>query len=1125
MPNSDTCYIQLPEDITSLLDDSAVLNIKYILSSGESGNIKANTLTQFEEALMTTNTDGDEVEVTNQVRIIQAKGTIDGVDPETLDNAYRNYKKTVGTFNTLVTRKDYENFAYNATVDSKNLVSNCVVADRTNDLNASTKVKVWTPNYDVEKVLIKTNSGEPMLNAYNIVLYALNPGDGTYDSTFEPNEDGLIQATLEAKVKDVKAIEHDFLSPIGFEKATDAIYYLYKNLYALNGKIVTYSKITATEAAEIEQKVIDALSVAYNARYVDFGEEPNYVDLIDTIQGADSRIKTVALDIPKYQIYHVAVAGVDGVNKDETSDNYYFTTPGENEKFQIVAKMILAGKTQLLKFDDSFDYDFGYRNIENICGDGVVKSITTEADITITPYTKSEVTFDQDSGFPVYNDSTHIDKSYTLKANESIQLFAPNYVTVTEYSTNVKYYLYVNTSSRPNVEETSTYIEANTDYAIKAGEFLKIQYTDEDGIVRTESLTQGTIINCTKDIPLTAQSCVTSQYYEIKKSNILTTTTKTSEAEDPVNYSSYWSPLYLYSGQSISVKKINKETLNKATNIYFITKNVVEADDGNKYCTLSLDSDNPRVLLEDEYLMYTNSNTDELFLLGSGTMLSVDSDKQIDLACLSVDVTDLTSTDVDEISWVELTTELTLTELNITTIGEDATIELVDINNTDARVVWCEKDIDSTSDTYEEYIPVVLDNSTRKLLNADGNIIVAKITDKSGSIVMLDTWIDDGGNYQPYWIQSRLSLNVTTNSAQYIGENQKVILYLDNTTSAKEEVTGKYITFSDSVIISGGSDIDAAVLNSSGQYAYTLQAYTYTKYDISGFDRENGIITLNGETKLHSLPFDFKNVSNTSIKGGSGWLLQLYYSQVTSDSSVNLYTSKYDMDDFIKTLESDSKLNETIDTSKIYYTSEILSNIASEVNSVDGSLIFKSDTSIFKALTNDSGTALSEDYCYVANESTLEFCKINGVVNSSSNAYYLEIANNKIYTLEDDDKIYLLTYTDYLKDGLQTDNTALTASGSYIMYVPTDNYDAVHNIFVEFSKNSDEFDVLSIGKINRFNGFNTDEINVTANDDNNYSSKDNFDITAKDTDTGNYKILDMIESIISGSDQPDAQFD
>ena len=1157
LPNSDTCYIQFPEDVSSLLDDSAVLNIKYTLSTGESGNIKANTLTQFEKALMTKNIDDEDVEVTNQVRIIQAKGTIDGVDPETLNAAYRNYKKTIGTFNTLITRRDYENFAYNATVDSKNLISNCVVADRTCDLNASTKVKVWTPNYSLEKTIIKCKvkeldddqyevTNEPLLNAYNIVLYALNPGDGTYDSTFIPNEDGLIQAVLEAKVKDAKAIEHDFLSPIGFENVKDAIYYLYKNLYALNGKIVTYSKVTKEEAAEIEQKVIDALSVNYNARYVEFGKEPDYLELIDTIQNADSRIKTVALDIPKFQVYHVARAGVGGITDNELDSNYYFNTPGEMEKFNIVAKMILAGKTQLLKFDDSFNYDFGYKNITKPCNDNYIESITTEANIELTPYEYQDLdnkgsTENGEIKVPTYNNPSQIDKSYTLKANETIQLFAPNYVTITEYSTNVKYYLYVNATERPNEEFKDAYIEADTDYVIKSGECLKLQYTDENGIVRTESLTQGTVINCTKDIPLTAQSYVTSQFYEIKKSNILTTTTKDSEANDPTNYASYWRPEYLYSGQSLSVKKINRDTLNKSTKIYFITHNVETKDDGKKYCTLKIDSDNPRILLEDEYLLYTNSNTDELFLLGSGTMLSADG--QLELSCPSVDVTDLTSSDHDGINWIELTADLTITELNITTIGKDATIELVDSETNKNKVVWVE--LDETN-----FKPVVLNNTTRKLLNADGSIIAAKITDKSGKIVILNNWIDEYGVDQPYWIHSRLSLNVMPNSAQYINNGQKVILnYIDSQGSnVSVQVEDKYITFSDSIILSGGTEIDAAVLDSSGNYNYTLQAYTYDKFDNSSFKRDGGIITLNGKPDLGqsykqwSLPFDFSIVNeNTKLDTKennyvpSGWLLQLYNSKVTMGSKVELFTSKLTLNDLF------TKYYDKTDEDAIYYTSNNLKDILTISNSTEAnySVILKSNSSLYSDLIDDTNIV---KYKYLVNESTLEICELGSWGYTSDTGAYIEIKpiikdgslknlDKYIASPKDSDLIPLQTYTDYLKNGLKDESTqynksVLDTSGSYIMYVPIDSdSDVSHNIFVRFT-GADEFDTVSIGKINRFNGFNIDEINVEANpDENNYSSADNFNIIARDTNTKNYIIFDVIESIISGSDQPGIQFD
>ena len=57
-------------------------------------------------------------------------------------------------------------------------------------------------------LILNSDDGKgPLLNAYDIVLYSLNSGDGTYDSTFEPNTDGYIKSMLEAMVDEVKAIE------------------------------------------------------------------------------------------------------------------------------------------------------------------------------------------------------------------------------------------------------------------------------------------------------------------------------------------------------------------------------------------------------------------------------------------------------------------------------------------------------------------------------------------------------------------------------------------------------------------------------------------------------------------------------------------------------------------------------------------------------------------------------------------------------------------------------------------------------------------------------------------------------------------------------------------------------
>lgn len=1023
LPNSDTCYIQFPEDISNLLGDSNSLNIKYILSNGNNGNIKAQTLTTFYEDITSEDSEGETVTINNQIRIVQMNGTINGEDPEDIDTAYKNYKKTIGTFNTLITRKDYENYLYNAKVGIDYLVSNCVVADRTCDLNYTTHVQTWSPNYNINRTIIKRDeNGQPELNAYNIVLYTLNAGDGTYNSTFEPNTDSYVQSVLENMVGDIKAVEHDFTCPAYFETA-DAIYYLYKNLYALNGRIVTYSKVSSVDAKEIEQNVLDALEQNYDARSVDFGVEPDYTKLIETIEKADSRIKTVALDIPKFQIYKVQKIG-DGAASTSTLT--------ANEKLNLVAKMILEGHVQLFKFDDDFVYEFGQSEFTSLNDNKEIHSITTEAKIELGGQTG----VDEDDK-PIY--------AYTVKPNESIQLYAPNYVVTKEYSTYVKFNFYSQnqifnkttdqiynrnktyyildgteykqvigiTAFEEGVEyyEKTVSIPANTDYVLKSGELIKLRYTDENNIIQVKDLTYPTIINCSKEIQPQAIS------------NLNNVIGKDADSYDYV----------LASGQTLSQKELNKTELPASTNIFGILN-------GNR---LYLEAGESKILQDNEYLLYTNSSTDELFVLGSGTMLSVD--QLIDITFESYTDLNEISQNIDNINWHRLLVPLTCTELSITTLGEGSTIELTDLNNN--RI---------------EGLKIVLSNTPQRLIYSKDNIdtqLMAKITDKTGSVVYLSTYPDEEAKdgIQSYWIQSRLNLNITPLQPQLLEEGHVVNLYeeIDNQSPTEPTpiatITGdgeKYLAFSDSVIMSGGEFKDASVLETNGTssiYTYSLKAYTYKNNEVSGYQiastggtlnstkfslvRDSGIIRLSGQNSpTYVLPFDFtKTESYDQNKDYNCWLLQLYVSKSSSNSnfSIKIYTSEGGFDE-------------------------------------NGDLI-QSGTDEEKLLYNYDGT----------------------------------ISN-------------------------------FNSSGSYIIKIPNDK--TYKDLKIKF-ENTNEFDTLSIGDINRVVGLNTDEINVIKSDDNNYSEADTFDIESTGQlsqgagDDAELDILIAIRSILTNGTPSGVQFD
>ena len=118
------------------------LNIKYIRTSGNNGNIKAGVLTKLMNDSVYLNT--STISAEDKIVVKNLYATTNGTNIETLSEAYNGFKKTVGTFDTLVTCRDYANAIYqmvmNEKTDNTPLVSNCQVADIRDELNYSTTV-------------------------------------------------------------------------------------------------------------------------------------------------------------------------------------------------------------------------------------------------------------------------------------------------------------------------------------------------------------------------------------------------------------------------------------------------------------------------------------------------------------------------------------------------------------------------------------------------------------------------------------------------------------------------------------------------------------------------------------------------------------------------------------------------------------------------------------------------------------------------------------------------------------------------------------------------------------------------------------------------------------------------
>ena len=332
-------YIQFPEDVSSLIGQG--LHIRYIRTSGHAGNISANTLCKLEKPLSWSSSDEDGIfllpenyTVTNTLAARQ------GSDPESIESAYLNYKHTIGTFDTLVTCRDYMNKIYNmqmSRTDATPLVSNIRVCDIRDDINyAYTKCTMGDNGIEYRSVpMPKSEPGpldslanEKQLGHFDLVLYPFTTVFGRnskeeFEQSFSYSSENL--AAMKLALANNKTISHNFTTP-----QSSAIACI-KNYFRINAIITTNKKVVAAEQELIEKHVHTALYKAFNLRQMSWGEELPYDSILSTIENADLNIRTVSLDEP--EIYTV-VSLVDGTE-------YPIQNLGEHESLEFFTDSVL----------------------------------------------------------------------------------------------------------------------------------------------------------------------------------------------------------------------------------------------------------------------------------------------------------------------------------------------------------------------------------------------------------------------------------------------------------------------------------------------------------------------------------------------------------------------------------------------------------------------------------------------------------------------------------------------------------------------------------------------------------------------------------------------------------------
>lgn len=415
-------YLEFPSDIPSLIHDGLI--IKYISTSGSLGNVNYGTLTNI-----TSTSDIVENGHTHKVSQFEVNNTVaflNGKDPEDINEMYQSFKKTIGTFESLISCLDYSNFIYQLTNDNSPLVSNVYVTDRRSDYNKALNVVsydeygTYKENIslkqnnshikfnsnkpanpvngdcwpDGSKLIIRINGADKDASAiditefaqlteamtpFDLVIYALaayavqdysiNDKSKALNNSFKPATASTVR-TIKTSVEDVKCLSHTYKDPV-----TDDIF-CFKNLAPLSISIKPYSRVSKVTGDEIINNICKSISDHYNARMVDFGENIDTSTLKEVIIASDSRIRDVDLQPINYKTYAMKSNGTEVELMTNTT-----------LLIDLIAKNILAGRVCLFNIDNSFEYEFGQTNgaIHN------VESISSELKINITPNTVANV--------------------------------------------------------------------------------------------------------------------------------------------------------------------------------------------------------------------------------------------------------------------------------------------------------------------------------------------------------------------------------------------------------------------------------------------------------------------------------------------------------------------------------------------------------------------------------------------------------------------------------------------------------------------------------------------------------------------------------------------------------------
>ena len=628
---TNTVYLQFPDDIGTLIQDG--IYIKYIISSGSQGNIGRNDITQFlnvtsfDEANPSDENDVVSLSASTDFTVTNTQSSQNGRDPLDIEEMREQYNRVAGTFNTLVTLRDYENFLYEYTdADGDYIVSNIKVSDRFHDCFGTIKYKGMstsgsiTDHTAVLPSIISTEGGEitqtsePLMSPYDLRLYPLlyrtpivdkeqfnetfNIGDVSSKVSALHNEIVGVNNNNDGVLSNAKCISHNFLSDDGEPILIP---------YELSGQIYLQSSVSTVEASEILSAVEQEIYATLNSRELEWGRMVDYGTVVDNIKASDSRIQYVALNAIQYGDPLIVTSNY---TTDLLSNYDVSNVDWLMHGYDTTVRTILSGRKAWTDFMP-FYYDYNQ-------SDGDVYSSSSGYTSLVTTVKIQSAT--------VETETVNSFNLFAVGPNETFSVLTPKYNTVTTYGNYLYYVAVMPSPSDSNSTEdsggtsdntgTSTVVEdsikAETPTKLPNGWVIYIFTTRDDAYSFVNNnntsaiaytIQSGTIIQATADIKFYSKN-TTDTVGNMGSSVSISILTPAVGSIESTN--------------SLTATGNSQANLNRR--VYVATNSQGLADALMNSATFR----SGYTLLTNEYLFYTDSLGLELGIVGEGTTISSD---------------------------------------------------------------------------------------------------------------------------------------------------------------------------------------------------------------------------------------------------------------------------------------------------------------------------------------------------------------------------------------------------------------------------------------------------------------------------------------------------------------------